>query len=489
MNGNPPGRRRFLAQLGLGVLSLPHKGASHQRQAKSDVFFTNGFKVMEVTPNTAILWTRLCGREKPNPILHSRREEIFRHPLNFDETQPVDVMDGAVPGAAGEVRFVVEGHRQRIASSWIPALAENDYTAHFRLADLRPATTYVTRVEGRADGQRAFVVAEGSFKTLPPEDKAVSANLVTSTCQYFWSFDDPVRGFRTYDSMGRLKPDLYIHTGDYVYYDKPGPLATTLEKARHKWHAMDGWPALREFYAHVPVYMIKDDHDLLFNDAYPEMPPYGELTYQDGLRLWYQNVPLSGKPYRTLRYGRDLQIWIVEGREFRTPNHAQDEPGKSIWGEEQKQWFMETVEASEASFKILFSPTPVVGPDRGRKNDNHANTGYATEGVWLRQYLSRHKNMFVVNGDRHWQYVSRDPGTGVMEFGSGPVSDFHAQGWDPNDKRPEHRFLRVKGGFLNITLTYDSNRPILTFLHRDVDGNVVHQERFSGANHRQSKRR
>src|SRR5690606_21727730 len=207
--------------------------------------------------------------------------------------------------------------------------------------------------------------------------------------------------------------------------------------------------------------------------------PYGELTYKEGLMLWYQNVPLPEKPYRTFRWGRDLQVWLVEGREFRTPNHLPDQPGKSVWGDEQKEWFMRTVEASDARFKILFSPTPVVGPDRDRKRDNHANSVYATEGAWLRAYLAGHPNMFVVNGDRHWQYVSRDAETGLTEFGSGAVSDFHAQGWDPDDKRPEHRFLRVKGGFLNIRLEYDSATPRLSFVHRNVEGEKVHEEHFS----------
>lgn len=474
----PESRRRFLGQLGAGLIALPAVGVV--AKDPSPVYFTNGYKVMEVSTGGAIVWTRLCGQPVPNPVTHERRAEIFRHPIDFDESGPVEGMDGGVRGAEGQVRFIVEDDsRRRLESAWIPVTAKNDFTAHFHFTQLAPDTRYRVRVEGRASAGGAIATVQGRFSTLPPETAAKPLNLVTSTCQYFWSFDDPIRGFRTYDSMRRLNPDLYIHTGDYVYYDKPGPLATTYEKARHKWHAMDGWPALREFYEQVPVYMIKDDHDLLVNDVYPDIEPYGELTYKEGLMLWYQNVPLPEKPYRTFRWGRDLQVWLVEGREFRTPNHLPDQPGKSVWGDEQKEWFMRTVEASDARFKILFSPTPVVGPDRDRKRDNHANSVYATEGAWLRAYLAGHPNMFVVNGDRHWQYVSRDAETGLTEFGSGAVSDFHAQGWDPDDKRPEHRFLRVKGGFLNIRLEYDSATPRLSFVHRNVEGEKVHEEYFS----------
>ncbi|NIP95358.1 MAG: alkaline phosphatase, partial [Akkermansiaceae bacterium] len=47
--------------------------------------------------------------------------------------------------------------------------------------------------------------------------------------------------------------------------------------------------------------------------------------------------------------------------------------GKTIWGAKQKQWLFRSFEESDATFRLLISPTPVVGPDRGGKNDNHAN--------------------------------------------------------------------------------------------------------------------
>jgi len=56
--------------------------------------------------------------------------------------------------------------------------------------------------------------------------------------------------------------------------------------------------------------------------------------------------------------------------------------------------------------------------------------------------------MFVINGDRHWQYVSQDVKTGLMEFSQGAISDSHAQGWSEKNVLAEHKFLRVEGGFL-----------------------------------------
>ena len=51
-------------------------------------------------------------------------------------------------------------------------------------------------------------------------------------------------------------------------------------------------------------------------------------------------------------------------------------------------WFKRDGPASDATFRILISPTPVVGPDRGGKNDNHANKGFTHEGDEIRAFIA-----------------------------------------------------------------------------------------------------
>ena len=46
---------------------------------------------------------------------------------------------------------------------------------------------------------------------------------------------------------------------------------------------------------------------------------------------------------------------------------------KTIWGLEQREWLMKTLKNSDATFKVMVSPTPMVGPDDKRKFDNHTN--------------------------------------------------------------------------------------------------------------------
>ena len=226
---------------------------------------------------------------------------------------------------------------------------------------------------------------------------------------------------------------------------------------------------------------MKDDHDTWRNDCWPTMKTLemGEFTFRQGQQIFREQVPMGKSTYRTARWGKDLQVWMVEGRDFRSSIEDPDGPDKTIWGAEQKKWFKDTVQASDATFRVLISPTPVVGPDRKQKKDNHSNAGYSHEGNEIRQFLAQQK-MIVICGDRHWQYHSVDPTTGVKEYSVGPGSDPHAGGWKQEDYiQGFHRFLRVAGGFLSVTVDRPFGAPSMKLRFHDTDGNVKFEDEIT----------
>ena len=128
-----------------------------------------------------------------------------------------------------------------------------------------------------------------------------------------------------------------------------------------------------------------------------------------------------------------------------------------------------------------------------RKTIHKANTRGVADFGWLhskhtfsfssyynpnRMLLNKVTDVYLCNGDRHWQYVTHWEGTNLWEFGCGAGADIHAGGWSQADVRPEHRFLRVKGGFLYGKTERKDHQVTLTFQHCDVNGNVVHEESF-----------
>ena len=104
-------------------------------------------------------------------------------------------------------------------------------------------------------------------------------------------------------------------------------------------------------------------------------------------RVFREQVPIGDAFHRTVRWGSGLQIWFTEGRDFRSPNTQGDGPDKSLWGREQREWLQRTILESDATFKILASPTAIVGPDNANQADGHANAAFAHEGGEFRQPL------------------------------------------------------------------------------------------------------
>lgn len=455
-----------------------------------------GIKIGEVTDHSAIVWTRLTrhpervGKEGGLPTVQYQNPETgeivprqgrqdFVPLVSFPESKTIDTIEGAVPGMTGQVRvrYKSEAASDWQETSWQAVDPEADFARQFPLSDLQAGTRYLVQVQSRPEGKsRISAVTQGRFRTAPDADQPARVLFMVSTGQAYPDQDAPGGGYKIYPAMLKLDPDFFVHTGDIVYYDQ---LAKTLPLARWHWARMYSLPTNVLFHNQVASYFIKDDHDTWMNDCWPGMQTrfMGDFTFEQGQKVFLDEVPMGERTWRTYRWGADLQIWLVEGRDFRSPNDMPDGPEKTIWGQAQKEWFKRTVQASDAAFRVLISPTPLVGPDRERKHDNHSNKDFKTEGDELRRFISQQNNMVVACGDRHWQYVSVDPATGLREYSCGPASNEHAGGWAPDDKRPEHLYLNVVGGFLAMEVTRVDGQPTLFARHYSVDGELLNEDR------------
>lgn len=460
------------------VLLAGAAAAQPPSDAANAVFLASGVRVGEVSANSAVVWTRTTAE----PQRRAGKEISGRPVVTLAPGVDVSTLEGAVPGAAGEVRVIVrqrlDGQEARVVD-WLPTGAERDFTRQIRLDGLAADTPYAVTVEARpaAPGIEATALETVTFRTAPGPDQRRPIRFAAMTCQYYGRRDRP-DGFRIYPSMTAARPDFYLSIGDNVYYDNESPRATSVELARYHWQRMFTLPAIASFLRSVPGYWLKDDHDLLRNDSWPGIDPgiSAPMTFEEGQAVFVEQMPAPERPYRSVRWGKGLQLWLVEGRDFRSPNDRPDGPGKTIWGAEQWRWLRDSLLASDADWKVLVSPTPIVGPDRGNKADNHANAAFSHEGDAVREWFRANLDdrFLVIVGDRHWQYHSVHPETGLDEFSVGPASDAHAGG-TPGEDPEYHRFHRVGGGFLSVDVDWVADRPRIVLRHRDVLGGVVYE--------------
>ena len=456
-----------------------------------------GMKIGEVTDTQAIVWTRLTrqperiGNEAPMPLFlyqSPESEELVEaaggpsFPIDwvpvvqYPEGSSIETIEGAVTGTAGETRVLYRASDANNwqSTDWEAVDSEQDFTRQFTLTGLSPATGYELRVEARPpSGEIIGSSLDGQFRTAPSSDEPARLVFAATTGTAYPDQDAPEGGFKIFQSIMDLNVDFFVHTGDILYYDR---WAKNIDLARWGWARMFSLPTNFEFHRQVPTYFMKDDHDTWQNDTWPTQESLfmGDFTFQDGVEVFKEQVPMGDLTYRTFRWGQDVQLWLVEGRDYRSANPDPDGFEKTIWGSEQKAWFKDTVEASDATFRILISPTPLVGPDNPNKSDSHANEAFTAEGRELREFLTEH-DMIVICGDRHWQYVSVHSETGLREYATGAASDAHAGGWPPGDMRPEHRYLNVIGGFLSVTAERRGTTPTLTLRHHGVDGEILNE--------------
>ena len=473
-------RRAFVARSSAAVAGTVVASYAIEAADAAGPFQAMGTRAGEVTDSTAIVWTRLTAapvRNRGGVIIPKRaKDEAKRGNSESKVNVPVEQLEGACPGAPGRVQLRY-GPREDLSDAKVTevavASAENDFICEFKLTGLKPGTVY--HYASEIPGAQTEAAFRGKFETAAAADAPGNLRFCVMTCQGYADRGHP-DGHGIYPAMAALQPQFTCLTGDLVYYDSGDPDAVTERLARYHWERMFSLPRLVEFNRNHSTYWLKDDHDTLSNDSGPGAA-MGELTFAQGQKIFRQQAPMNddGPSHRTIRWGRDLQVWFTDGRDFRSKNKSPDGPDKTIWGAEQKAWFKRTVKESTATWKVLVSPTPLVGPDRKGKRDNHANEGFQHEGDELRAWLKANvpDNFFVICGDRHWQYHSVHPETGVQEFSAGPASDEHASG-SPGENLKFHKFHRVRGGFLSVTLKRDGAKSRILFEHRDVAGKVVH---------------
>lgn len=344
----------------------------------------------------------------------------------------------------GSVGVAVAPEGSPPVSAEVAVTRESDLAGKVALAGLRPATRHRYRVT--QGGERL----EGSFLTAPApgEPRRVS---------FLWSGDLGGRascrhiteGYPIFAPMARLKPDFFVFVGDTTYADArcggpervpgydfvAGDLAGFREK--HRYNRAD--PLVQAFFRSTSVYAIWDDHEVR-NDFAGSAEPLMPVGRRAFLEYWPIRPPAEEptRLYRRFRWGKLLEIFILDTRQYRSPNRDPDGPGKTMLGPAQRRWLIEGVSASTATWKAIVSSVPLsISTGRSARDSwssadlwgfpQENGTGFAVERDALLRALRdrRVRNLFWLVADVHHAELIRHepwPGVAFHEFVAGPLS-------------------------------------------------------------------
>ncbi len=205
----------------------------------------------------------------------------------------------------------------------------------------------------------------GSFRTPAKQRQDIFFAWGGDTAGQGWGINPDFGGMKIYETIRKLNPDFFIHSGDNVYADGPIQSQVTLDdgtiwknittpekskvaetltefRANYIYNLLD--ENIRRFNAEVPILAQWDDHEVT-NNWYPgEILNDDRYTVKDvsllanrGRQAFLEYMPIAykddktdkAKIYRSFSYGPLLDIFMIDERSYRGPNTENRQPVQS----------------------------------------------------------------------------------------------------------------------------------------------------------------
>jgi alkaline phosphatase D len=370
-----------------------------------------------------------------------------------------------------------------------------DRLARVTFEDLEPGRRYRYQLVG--GGRRV----SGGFTTAPDASDPAAVRIV-------WSGDlgarghcrRPGSGYAIFDAIARRRPDLFVFVGDTIYADHwcaavdavPGGrfIASSLDefRAKHRYNRAD--PAVQRLFRSTSVSAVWDDHDVRSNFTGPHEP-----LMVTGRRAFVDYWPLATtaeaptRLYRRLRWGRLVEVFILDTRQYRSARWKPDGPDKTMLGAEQRRWLIDGVSASSATWKVVVSSVPLAIPKAWPFGDSWAPTrilgyvtGFAAERDRILEALhdADVTNLVVLTADVHFAALMQHepvPGFPLLEAVAGPLAASVKEPSAPAGGL-RSRVLFARGGLATFGELAIDERG-LTVQLRDGAGRLLHEQAFT----------
>ncbi len=360
-------------------------------------------------------------------------------------TRASDVADVSVRyGLLSDLSDAVETTPVRVT-------AISDFVAKQTLSALDPDNVYYyqTRITDPNNAANFNLGPISSFRSAP----SLEARRVVRVAL---SGDVDVTGNDLCADILAANPELFVSLGDMPYADGASSLPQFLEKH----HEARADPILQNFFRHVALLPTWDDHEVI--DDWDNRIAGSAVT--NGMAAWKTFMPVVDQRdiYRSLRWGRDLELFLLDCRSYRGNNDASDTPTKTMLGTAQRQWLLNGLLASTATFKVICSSIPLrYGTSGLGDTGNDHWDGYQREReVILRHVLqNRIRGVVWVCADQHWAAAHQHP-EGIREYVVGPLS----KGTRVPPKRPDSglRFAAQQRSWGLLAVTPGTPDPVLS---------------------------
>ena len=480
--------------IGNAILSpFLYAEASAQQVNTTNFEITHGIASGDVTDKSAIIWSRVNDQPAQMNVEYDTNAN-FTNPLR------------KTAQANSTTDFTAHAKLDGLQPD-----TQYYYRVWFTGSDLGNDTNISINNNLSSTPNVAEQVEVGTFRTAPSRNMTSNSSDISFIWAADLGGQSYCRnvnegGYSIFKSMQSLIPDFFIANGDMIYADGACPAQgpTFLNNTNNQtisWTNIPGdfksiadpsvdWNNItevrsiflehwkynrndtyfKEFLSNVSMYSQWDDHEIindwgskwpywnLFSidrEGYPNIVKEGTDAF-----LYYSPLDIDNKTgnatandhdehvYRSFNWGKDLDLFLIDGRSYRSQNHLADTPdsNKTMLGEEQLEWLKQELSNSNATWKIISSDVPIsiptgsnasiLGRDgwaNGNETSNYSYyTGFERELTDLLRFVDEHniKNIVFLTTDVHfpvffkYNFDLNNDGniTDIYELVSGPLS-------------------------------------------------------------------
>jgi alkaline phosphatase D len=467
--------------------------AAHAQQNNSDANFeiTDGIASGDVTDKSAIIWSRVNDQPAQMNVEYDTNVN-FTNPLS-----KTALANSSTDFTAHAKLDSLKPDTQYYYRVWFSGSdIENNNNTNSSNNNLSTTSNIADQIE------------VGTFRTAPSSNMTTNSG---SAISFIWSGDLGSKGYcrnadeggySIFKSMQSLNPNFFIANGDMIYADGvcpvQGPIINNTNNQTMTWTNipgdfksiedpsvdwnnitevrsiyMDHWKYNRndtyfkEFLRNVSIYSQWDDHEVI-NDFGSKWPYWNLFSVnregypniaKEGINGFLYYSPLDSdndngagnysdtRIYRSFNWGKDLDLFLLDARSYRSQNHLADTPdsNKTMLGVEQLEWLKQELSNSNATWKVISSDVPISIPTGSNASilgrDGWANgnetgkysyyTGFERELTDLFRFIDEQsiKNIVFLTTDVHfpasirYNFDLNNDGnmTEIYELVSGPL--------------------------------------------------------------------
>lgn len=350
-----------------------------------------------------------------------------------------------------------------IRSEMVATGKQADLTALLDVTDLKPLTEYYYDV--LIDGQSQLEGKRPAFKTAPSRGQPARFDVAFGGGARYVPEHEGI-----WDTIAANRPLAFLFLGDNIYVDLP----KQRNMQRLYYYRRQLRPEYRRMSASTSIAAIWDDHDFGANDCaggpardVPDWKiPVWHVFQENWINPYYGGGDANPGCWFDFSIG-DVDFFMTDGRYYRSFRDG------TMLGPVQKQWLLDKLKASKATFKVIASGT--LWTEYADKGGKDSWWGVPEEREEIFSLIDRENigGVILISADRHRTDVykiERPDGYPLYEFETSKLTNNHTHG-----TRPNAIFSYNEGNFYG-NLTFDTTKPDpeITFQCIQLNGESVY---------------